>query len=308
MKLDVAVIGLLNIDIIVQGNAPKDISLLLDWTAEADITCLTAGSIGYFIQNIAKLGAKTGVIATIADDPFSLIIKKTLTDAGIDLSRLRIQQNTLTAIGVYILLFGNKKRPMTYRFMTHDLIPQFTDEDLEYIFNSRVLHIGGYLHFPQKKTFEDLIQKAVDQDVRISIDTQFPLKPLDPPWLSVLPDKLDSIDILLMDEREALGLTNCPNVEDAVSDLIKRGANTVAVKLGAKGCLVANQSEKIRKSAIYVENIVDSIGAGDSFDSGFIMGFLKGFSIEKMTDLALNIAAQSLEGVGGSSSIPSWEA
>lgn len=304
MKLDVAIIGLLNIDMIIQGSAPSKIDELRFWAGESEIECLTAGAIGYFTQNLAKLGLRTGVIATIADDSFGLGIHKTLSDLGVDLSILRIQKNTKSAIGVFMLLFGSKKRPLTYRLMTHDLIPQFTEEDMEYIYNSRLLHIGGYLHFPQKKVFEEIIRNAVEQGVKISIDTQFPLKPLEKPWLNALPDCLDLVDIMFMDENEAFGLTNTPTIEAAATQLLDLGIKIVAMKLGAKGCYVCDQNEQLRKPATEVENIIDSIGAGDSFDCGFVTGFLEGLSLEKMTDLALIVAGHSLRGVGGSSTIP----
>ncbi|MDD1776631.1 MAG: carbohydrate kinase family protein, partial [Candidatus Helarchaeota archaeon] len=248
MKLDVTAIGLLNIDLIIHGTAPPNLDELLTWTGEADIECLTAGSIGYFIQNLAKLGLKTGVITNIADDSFSIIIKKTLTDVGIDTSRLKVQRNTKTAIGVYMLLFGNKKRPMTFQLMTHDPMPtEFTDGDLDYIFNSRLLHIGGYLHFPQKDLIEKLIKLAQKHGVKISMDPQFPLKPLEKPWLTVMPD-LKSLDILLVDENEALGLTNTDNIDEATNILLDEGIKIIAIKLGPKGCLVQTEDERIEKA------------------------------------------------------------
>ena len=305
MNLDVTAIGLLNIDLIIHGTAPQNLEELITWTGESAIECLTAGSIGYFIQDLAKLGLKAGVITTIGDDPFSLIIKKTLTDAGIDISRLITQKNTKTAIGVYMLLFESKKRPMTFQLMTHDPMPTaFSNDDLNYIFNSRLLHIGGYLHFPQKALIDKLIKQAKKHGVKVSMDPQFPLQPLDKPWLTVMPD-LKNLDILLVDENEALGLTDTENIEDAADILLNKGTNILVIKMGEKGCLVCNQDEHIQKPAIQVENIVDSIGAGDAFDSGFITGYLENLSIEKMSELALKVASYSLMGVGGSNMIPS---
>ncbi len=305
MKLDVTAIGLLNIDLIIHGTAPQNFAELLTWTGESGIECLTAGSIGYFIQNLTKLGLKTGVITNIADDSFSLIIKKTLTDVGIDNSRLKVQKNTKTAIGVYMLLFGSKKRPMTFQLMTHDPMPTaFTDGDLDYIFNSRLLHIGGYLHFPQKDLIDKLIKQVQKRGVKISMDPQFPLKPTEKPWLTVMPD-LKNLDILFVDENEVLGLTNTDNIDEAANILLDKGIKILAIKLGPKGCLVQTENERVEKPAIAVENMVDSIGAGDAFDSGFITGYLENLSLEKMTKLALKVASYSLMGVGGSSTIPS---
>ncbi len=304
MKRDVAVIGLLNIDLIIRGTAPLVIDDLLTWTGESQIDCLVAGSVGYLIQNLARLGLKTGVIANIADDSFGLMIKHTMADVGIDLARLRVQKDTKSAIGVFMLLFGSKKRPMTFRLMTHDLVPQFSEDDLDFIYNSRLVHIGGYLHFPQRQAFENLIQEAAGHGVHVSIDSQFPLTPLARPWLEVMPRNLDQVDILLMDENEAYGLTNTTNIEAAATKLLDTGVKIVAIKLGAQGCFVCDKTQRLRKPAINVENIVDSIGAGDSFDCGFITGFLEGLPLEDTTSLALKVASHSLQGIGGSSSIP----
>ncbi|MBD3228890.1 MAG: hypothetical protein GF329_11945 [Candidatus Lokiarchaeota archaeon] len=306
MHLDVSVIGLLNVDLIIHGTAPKNIDALLRWTGETEINCLMAGAVGYFIQNISKLGLKTGVITNIGDDEFSLIIKQTLSNSNIDISRLRIQEHTKSAIAAFILLFGGKKRPMPFRMMTHDPLPaSFSEEDLRYIYKSRLLHHGGYLHFPQRKLTEGVFKKVKEHGVKISMDPQFPLKRIEKPWLNEFGNILKYVDILLIDENEALGLTNTSSINDAIEILLDTGPEIFAIKLGAKGCVVYNQKQKIRKPAIQVKNIVDSIGAGDSFDAGFIYGYLEGLSLDKITDLALKTASLSLKGIGGSSSITS---
>lgn len=306
LNLDISVIGLLNIDLIIRGSAPTDIDLLLNWTGETDIDVLMAGAVGYFVQNISKLGLKTGIISNIGDDEFSLIIQKILFDSNIDISRLRVQENTKSAIAAYLLLFGSNKRPIPFRMMTHDPLPtSFSEEDLEYIFNSKILHHGGYLHFPQKELTEDLFKMGKEQGVKITMDPQFPLQNMEKPWLDAFGDILQYVDILLIDENEALGITNSDNIDDAISKILRTGPEIIAIKLGARGCMVFNENTQIKKPAVPVENIIDSIGAGDSFDAGFIYGYYEGLSIEKMTDLALKVASYSLQGLGGSSSIPS---
>ncbi|MHA1271773.1 MAG: carbohydrate kinase family protein [Candidatus Helarchaeota archaeon] len=306
MKLDISVVGLLNVDLIIRGSAPRNIDELISWTGETEITCLMAGAAGYLIQNLVKLGNKTGIITNIGDDAFSLIIRKTLEDSNIDTSRLRIQKNTQTAIAAFVLLFGSNKRPMPFRMMTHDPLPtSFTEEDYEYIYNSRLFHHGGYLHFPQKKLTEELFKKIKEQGVKISIDPQFPLRPMERPWINAFGNILKYVDIIMVDENEALGITNTNDIEIAAKKLLEAGPDIVAIKLGAKGCLISDNNESFKKPAIPVNTIVDSIGAGDSFDSGLITGYLEGLSLEKVADLALKVASYSLMGTGGSSTIPS---
>jgi ribokinase len=101
MKKTVSVIGALNVDLIIRGNAPTNLDDLVEWTGASEVWCITAGSVGYLIQDLIKLDFKVNVLSTTSDDPFSLIIRDSLKKLGINTDFIRREENTLSGIAIY---------------------------------------------------------------------------------------------------------------------------------------------------------------------------------------------------------------
>ena len=119
MTLDVVTIGPLNVDLLINGNAPLDRDDLTQWVGPSNVTVVAAGSNGYATLAMAKFGLRTGVVAVLADDAFGDLVQREMERAGVDVSHLTRQPDSQSGIGIYLLLFGNKKRPLTYRYPTH---------------------------------------------------------------------------------------------------------------------------------------------------------------------------------------------
>src|SRR5438552_11928705 len=128
-RLDAVVIGPLNIDLILNGSAPRDIDALLEWMALSEVTLNVAGSAGYPALALQALGVQTGVVSTVADDALGDVIRRGLADAGLDLMRLHVAKGEQSSIAVYMLLFGSKKRPLTGRPVQHQPWPDPLDAD-----------------------------------------------------------------------------------------------------------------------------------------------------------------------------------
>jgi sugar/nucleoside kinase (ribokinase family) len=94
-------------------------------------------------------------------------------------------------------------------------------------------------------------------------------------------------------------------VESASSQLAKLG-KTVVVKLGAEGALACTRDEIIKSASPRVD-VVDTVGAGDSFDAGFLYGYLNGWRMEESLRLACICGALSTRQAGGTSGQPSLE-
>jgi 2-dehydro-3-deoxygluconokinase len=300
-QMKIGALGALNIDIIIHGTVPQNTDELRRWVGPSSITCLTAGAIGYFSQNFAKLGFDVHLVSTVGDDPFGQSITSSLKKAGIRTEQIVIEPNTKSGIGIYMLLFGSSKRPMTYRLPTHHAWPpHLTAAATQYLLDADLVHCGGYLHFPDLWNGEvaSLFAKARKDGLVTSLDPQFPLSPLDQPWVQVLEPVLSHTDILFIDENEALGLSGASTLERAMGILSRIGVNKIAVKLGEKGCLVLDEGKWIRQPALKPAKFVDSIGAGDSFDAGFLYGILRGYQTRKVVELAVYAASKTIEGVG----------
>jgi 2-dehydro-3-deoxygluconokinase len=310
MALDVALVGPLNVDLLITGSAPTDFDALTQWAGPSHVMLCAAGSAGYLAQDLAKLGLQTGIVSTLADDVFGDAIQRIVAEAGVNVSRVSREPDTLSGIGIYMLLFGSKKRPLTYRLPTHKPWPiKFSRADADYILSARHLHCAGYLHFPDMWSNEmaALFRSAKARGLTTSLDPQFVLFPVDVPWLEPLVDLLKVTDVLMLDEDEARQIVQSTDLSEAAAQLHAAGPATVVIKCGAQGALVQAGARFFAQPAIAVpeDDIVESIGAGDAFDAGFIVGHLAGWPIERIVRFATAAAASTLRGSGGTDGLAS---
>ena len=139
------VIGPVNVDLFIRGHAPLDPEVLNSWVGPSEVDFLVAGSIGYTIQALQRLGVKVDVCTTFGEDAFGVHLKGAVEQAGIGTSLSRSAPGE-TAIGIYMLLFGGSKRPMTYRLPSFEPWPD--PIPLDGFDGMSLLHCGGLLHFP----------------------------------------------------------------------------------------------------------------------------------------------------------------
>jgi sugar/nucleoside kinase (ribokinase family) len=308
-KLDAVVLGPLNIDLILVGDAPRDIDTLLNWMALSDVTLNVAGSAGYPALALQKLGVQTGLLSIVAGDSLGSVILGELSKTGVDVSRVRIEEGTQSSIAIYMLLFGSKKRPLTGRPVFHQPWPAPLNEaDQRYIAAARLVHIAGYLHYP--KMWDDdvpnMLRAARACGQLVSLDPQFPLYPIEGRWMPGVEKLLPHVDVLLVDEDEARGITGLTDIGEAGRTLRKAGARTVLIKRGAEGAAIfpANGDRFDQPArAVPESEIADTIGAGDAFDSGVLAALLNGCSIREAAQIGVETAAISLRGHGAANAL-----
>ena len=103
-------------------------------------------------------------------------------------------------------------------------------------------------------------------------------------------------------EEEVLRITGKSNLDDGLDKLAKV-VPTLAVKLGGKGGL-GRQGTKIVSAPAMPINVIDTTGAGDSFDAGFLFGYLSGYSLKNSLNLAIACGSLSTRGAGGTTTQP----
>jgi sugar/nucleoside kinase (ribokinase family) len=306
-RFDVAAIGTLNVDLIILGEAPRELEALQRWMAPSRVELAAAGSVGYCVVDMARLGLRVSLLSTVADDFFGEWILRELRQEGIDVDGVSVEPGAASGIGIYMLLFGNPKRPLTGRLATHAAWPiEFSASQEARLKRARWLHCGGYLHYQQMwgAPTEDLYRRAKGYGLTTSVDTQFPLIPVEGRWMQCFGSLLDYVDVLFTDEDEAKAITGAATADEAVYSLLEAGPSTVVVKSGARGALVGTSKKRIHQPAFPVADVQDSIGAGDAFDAGMIYGLLAGWSPERSARFASAAAAMTLAGIGGSQTAP----
>jgi sugar/nucleoside kinase (ribokinase family) len=312
MMFDVTTLGPLNADLLISGSAPTDLNELTQWMGPSTVLVTAAGSNGYATLAFAKLGLRTGVVAMLASDPLGDMVYHEMVKAGVDVSRVARQPGTLSGIGIYMLLFGSKKRPLTYQLPTHVPWPNpLSQADQDFLLNSRHIHCGGYLHFQEmwNGDLARLYQTAHARGITTSLDPQVVLGPYAGSWFDPLREVLPYTDLLVLDAAEARRIAETDDLVTAALMLQQSGPRIVAIKNGEHGTLIFTPERSFLQPAAHVpeEDIVDAVGAGDAFDAGLIAGFIAGWPIEKAAKFATRSAASSLYGPGAVASLTSRE-
>jgi sugar/nucleoside kinase (ribokinase family) len=250
------------------------------------------GSCSIFACQTAKLGLRTALVGKVGKDAFGQLITQTLEDAGVSTQYLKTEPDEKTGISV-ILNTGNDRAIMTYNG-TIDAVQQKDVSD-ELLRSVRHLHIGSY--FLMKKIqphYPEIIKKLKKYGATISMDTNW-----DPEekWDSGIWDILPWVDIFFPNENEAMAITRESSAEKAI-DKLKGIVPIVAVKKGEEGAVVYHQGNIYKASALPVE-VVDAVGAGDTFDGGFIYGYLNGKSIEECARIGCVCGSLNTRYAGG---------
>jgi len=269
---DVCVIGEINLDLILYG-LPKE--LVLDRELLATGLALTLGSSSaIFAHNLATLGSKVGFISKTGGDSLGKMALERLSAAGVDVGRVR-QSTGKTSTGITVVLPQSRQRYiLTYPGTMFEL--QYSDIDMAYVRSARHLHVSSFfLHRALRPRMVDLFRQAKVAGLSTSLDTN------DNPenkWDRDLLEVLKHVDIFFPNDREAKKIARTEDLSQAIN-ILAGLAKTVVVKRGAAAAICRSGQEQCSLAPPVVK-AVDDIGAGDSFDAGFIHQFLTGAKME----------------------------
>jgi len=291
---DILVAGEINPDLILSGNVIPEFGQAEKLVDAASLTVGSSSAI--FACGAARLGLKVAFIGLCGDDVFGRFMLDEMKKRGVDVSNVLIRRDGQTGLSV-ILNQGVDRAILTHPGLIAEL--QASDLPDELLLQSRHLHVASY--FLQTKLQPDLpalFQRARSLGLTTSLDTNY-----DPTeeW-SGFDALLPVTNVFLPNEKEALSLTGQADVDLAVSRLGSK-VESVGVKLGAEGALGLRNGKRVRVASIPV-HVVDTVGAGDSFDAGFLYGYLSGWSLEKTLRLACTCGALSTQRAGGTNGQP----
>jgi sugar/nucleoside kinase (ribokinase family) len=289
-NFDVAVVGELNLDLILSG-LPKELQLDREHLAN-DLKIVLGSSSAIFAHNLAALGDRVNFSSAIGNDSFGDLCLRRLGESGVDLMGVRQLDGKQTGLTV-ILSSGLERYILTYPGMMSELC--FADLDLDYICKARHFHLSSFfLQRALRPRVAELFRHVKQAGLTTSLDTN------DDPedqWADDVFEVLEHVDVLLPNQQEACRLSRTTNVEDAAARLSKM-VQLVVIKRGANGAL-AQCGNTIYSAAAEVGEFVDAVGAGDSFDAGFIHRFICGASIEECLKFGNITGALSVTRAGG---------
>ncbi len=291
---DVTIAGDINLDLILYGlpaQMPEERELLAD-----DFKLTLGGSSAILAHNLAALGCKVGLIGKVGHDEMGSIALGRLRQAGVDLSRC-IEAVDATQTGVTVLLHhGTSRHILTYLGTMAELRAE--DLDVQYLADSKHFHISSFfLQKALQKGLPELCRSLRSRGLTVSLDTN---DDPDNRWGDAFSSMLPVVDILLPNEEEARRMARHDDLSEAIDWLAQR-VPIVAVKCGSRGAIVQQQRQRWEIPPATVSP-VDTIGAGDSFNAGFLSRFVQGVSLEACAAMGNLAAAISTLKPGGTES------
>lgn len=294
---DILVAGEINPDLVLSGDVTPEFGQVEKLVESASLTVGSSGAI--FACGAARLGLKVAFIGVCGTDTFGNFMLEEMIKAHVDVSHVLVEPNQQTGLSV-ILTHGSDRAILTNVGAISAL--QAKDISDELLQQTRCLHVTSYfLQTRLRPELPEVFKRAHQLGVVTSLDTNW-----DPSeaWLG-LEDLLKLVDVFLPNENEALAMTRTANCEQALQKLASGGGLTV-IKRGAAGVIAGNGKQAAIAHALPMK-VVDTVGAGDSFNAGFLYGWLNSWDLEKALRLGAVCGSLSTRAAGGTTAQPSLE-
>lgn len=298
-KFDILVAGELNADIIF--NRINKMPQIGEEQKAESLTVTMGSSTAIFACNISKLGIRVCFCGKAGNDSFGKLVTDTLEDNGVDTGYV-IRDDTYQTGATVILGIQNDRMMVTYPgAMEHFSLRDMDDSAFH---QARHFHTSSIFFQPGiKRDLPEIMKKARLHGMTTSMDTQWDP---DEKWDLDLHSILPHLDFFMPNEKEFLNLTKTSSLEDAFKKMA--GFETAfIIKRGANGAIWRKGNQQFDVPAYNIPAFVDAIGAGDSFNAGFIRAFLKGKNPEISMMEAVKTAAASTMAAGGTAGIVSYE-
>lgn len=296
MTFDIIGWGALNIDRLCQVNefAPTDGETFI-----YNETKSCGGSASNTIIGMAKLGLNTGYIGKIGTDSNGKMMKNYLETNNVNTDHLIESEGETGEVIGFVDDEGNRKL-----YVTPKINDKISNKDIkrDYLLNTKVLHLTSFVGLnPEDPSINTQFELLDELDSKIKIS-------FDPGMLYVnkgkeFMDKLISYtDILLINETELLLATGETEFKKAVEQVAPK-VEILVVKRSTKGSFIKKQDEEYNIK-IFEVNAVDTTGAGDAYNAGFLYGYINDYSLEESGIIGSYIAAQSTTQTGATEAIP----
>jgi sugar/nucleoside kinase (ribokinase family) len=272
-RLDVTIAGEINLDLVLDGIAepmPVERELL------ASSFRVTLGSSAAILaHNLAALGARVGFASLAAKDDFSKMALGYLAERKVDLSGMRYSDGPAGSGITVVVNHGAVRHILSYLGTTSEINAAHLDVD--YLCSAKHFHLSSlFLLKGLHKDLPGLFKRIKQRGLTISLDTN---DDPDDVWGGVLEEILPLVDVLLPNERELLRITKTGTIDDALAAAAQK-VPLIVVKCGPRGSIVQRGRERHFVPPVNLTP-VDAIGAGDSFNAGFLACYVRGLPPEE---------------------------
>jgi sugar/nucleoside kinase (ribokinase family) len=296
--IDVLVLGEINPDVIVRAVDPRPVFGQVERLVDT-IDLVVGSSSAIFACGVARLGLRVAFVGVVGDDAMGRFMLETMGAHGIDVSACRI--DPIVPTGASVILAGDGDRAI---LTAPGTVPLLRDEDVPaaLVDRARHLHVGSvFLLDALRPRLAQRFAAAQRAGSTTSFDCNW-----DPSgsWDGGLSEVLAETTVFLPNAAEAQRITGRESTDEAALALAALGPRVVVVKCGADGALAADPDGAITRMPAIAVDAVDTTGAGDSFDAGFLVAWLAGRPLRDCLAVGVACGSLSTRRVGGTAGQP----
>ena len=260
----------------------------------------TGGSAGNAILGLACLGAATGFVGKVGNDQYGEFFRENLQKNNIE-DKLLTSETLPSGVASTFISPDGERTFGTYLGAASSLRAE--ELTLEMFKGYSYLFIEGYL-VQDHDMILHAIELAKTAGLQICLDmASYNIVANDLEFFTQLINKY--VDIVFANEEEAKAFTG-KEPEEALG-LIGKKCSIAIVKVGANGSYLRKGTEEVKVSAIPVEKVVDTTGAGDYFASGFLYGLTCGYSLEKCAKIGSILSGNVIQVIGTTIPQERWD-
>lgn len=264
----------------------------------ADYELVMGGSCCIFAAQAAKLGLRVAILGRVGDDAPGQLIIDELAAAGVDTRYMSVHSQLRTGLTVH-LVQGRDRAMLTHLGALNALTRADISDQL--LASARHLHYGSlYLQSGLLPEWVDILRRAKQLGLTTSLDTNWDPNEV---WDVDLASGLRYVDVLLPNEQEALHLSGRADFAAAVAWL-RAQAPLLVIKRDVQGAVAWRAGRVVAHSVEPAPAGGDGIGAGDSFDAGFLAGWLGGLPLEACLAIGCQCGRGAASAVGGTRGQP----
>ncbi|XKH50504.1 sugar kinase [Chryseomicrobium palamuruense] len=259
----------------------------------------------------ARLGLKPGWISKLGNDEFGRHILNTVRGEGVDVSEVKLEENYATSLNFKEIREDGSSRTFYYRHPSPTEKFSIDNLPFEYVQQAKVLHITGVFPAIVEKNRElvlELLKFAKSKGIIVSFDPNIRLRL----WnkedaREILLTFLPYVDQLLTSKEELEILFDAKDGQHILKSIATFSFTEVVMKDGSNGSYYLKDSQWIHVPAIPAEKVVDTVGAGDGFDSGYLYGLLQGWPLHERLHFANAVGSMVVQVHGDNEGLPYLE-
>lgn len=300
----VACVGIMVADVIVEpvANYPeKGILELVN-----SITMHNGGNAMTAAINLTKLGIEASMVGMVGDDMFGEFLKGKLKDAGVDTSAVKVSDKVQTSASV--LMIDKTGERSFFHCKGTNAVMVSSDIDYSAVDKCDMVFVTGTFlmdSFDGKETME-FLKRCKEMGKTTFLDVCWDANGN---WGKLLDMSMPYLDFFMPSIDEAVCIAGKEDPEDIADVFNAKGVKNVVIKLGSKGSYLRKEGETKGKifKPFYVDNPVDTTGAGDSFCSGFLASYATGMELEDCMVFANAVGSHCVTAKGATNGTKSFE-